>query len=263
MFDAFYIGATGMRGQQMQIDAVAHNVANLNTVGFKRGTVSFAEIAAAIASPPGALESATATWQGTRQRVVGAGVVPSMSMSMLAGELKQTGNALDVAIDGVGYLEVTRADGSPAFTRSGQLKLTADGLMTTADGSVLTAGIEVPPDAKDLRITSDGRVTAVLEDGGEATEIGRIELVAFANPGGLRSLGDNLYAATAESGEPQSSTPGESGFGTLRQGFVEGSNVQMTDELVALMLAQRSFEMNSKVLQAADQMMAITNGLYR
>lgn len=264
MFDALYIGATGMRGQQMQIDAVANNVANLNTVGFKRSTVSFAEIVAAFAGASASLEGAPAIVASSQTgRANGAGAMPTLTLSTLAGELKQTGDPLNVAIDGSGYLELVRADGSAAYTRAGQLRVDADGWLTAADGSPLAARIEVPADARDLHIAADGRVTAVLADGADPTELGRIELIGFANPSGLQSLGDNLYAATAQSGEPQTAVAGEQGFGILRQGFVEGSNVQMTDELVTLMLAQRAFEMNSKVIQAADQLLAITNGLYR
>lgn len=263
MFDALYIGATGMRGQQMQIDAIAHNVANLNTVGFKRSTVSFAEIAAALADAsvlPTGLP--TITSNPDVNRATGNGAMPTLTLSTTMGELKQTGDPLSVAIDGPGYLEVIRADGSPAYTRSGQLRVNSDGWLAAADGSPLAAHIEVPTDARELRIAFDGRVTAVLSEGGDPTELGRIELVGFANPSGLEALGGNLYIPTERSGEAQTAVD-ELGFGSLRQGFLEGSNVQMTDELVSLMLAQRAFEMNSRVIQAADQLLAITNGLYK
>jgi flagellar basal-body rod protein FlgG len=264
MFDALYIGATGMRGQQMQIDAVAHNVANLNTVGFRRSSVSFAEIAAAlINSNQNQVDGTSTTSDSTATRMVGAGAMPTMLMSTQPGELKRTGDAMNVAIDGPGFLEVIRPDGSSAYTRAGQLKIDANGDLATVDGMRLAAGVHVPTDVYDLRIDANGKVSGFLPNRGDAVDLGQIDIVGFANAAGLTTLGDNLYAATAQSGDPQLATPGSSGFGSLRQGFLEGSNVQMTDELVTLMLAQRGFELNSKIVQAADQMLAITNGLYR
>jgi flagellar basal-body rod protein FlgG len=266
MFDALYIGATGMRGQQMQIDAIAQNVANLNTVGYRRRTVSFAEIAAAIAqgsevavgsSSPVSMSSIST------MRSAGAGAMPSLFLSNAPGELKPTNDALALAIEGVGFLEVTRVDGSPAYTRAGQLRINEDGMLAISDGSPLAARIQIPSDAHDLRIGTDGTVSALVGDRTDPIELGVIELSSFANPSGLKPLGDNLYAATEQSGEAHAAPAGEAGTGTFKQGFVESSNVQMTDELVNLMLAQRAFELNSKIIQAADQMLGIANGLYR
>jgi flagellar basal-body rod protein FlgG len=266
MFDALYIGATGMRGQQMQIDAIAQNVANLNTVGYRRRTVSFAEVAASIASGANinVMSDATQTTStADAMRVLGAGAMPTVTLSNLPGELKQTSDPLSVAIDGVGFLEVTRPDGSPAYTRAGQLRVNADGMLANADGSPLAAHIQIPSDAHDLRIDPHGVVSATVGDSADPIELGKIELAEFSNAASLKPLGDNLYAATEQSGEARVAAAGELGMGTLKQGFVENSNVQMSDELVNLMLAQRAFELNSKIIQAADQMLGIANGLYR
>jgi flagellar basal-body rod protein FlgG len=177
--------------------------------------------------------------------------------------LRQTGNALNIAIDGEGMFEVTRADGAPAYTRAGQLHIAADGMLATADGSLLASRIQIPADAHALNVAANGVVTATVGDSADPIELGKIDLVNFSNSAGLKPIGDSLFVSTAQSGDPQSAAPGEAGMGILKQGYLENSNVQMTDELVNLMVAQRSFELNSKVIQAADQMLGITNGLYR
>ncbi|HYM34759.1 MAG TPA: flagellar hook-basal body complex protein [Steroidobacteraceae bacterium] len=270
MFDALYIGATGMRGQQMQIDAIAQNVANLSTVGYRRRTVSFAEIAAALSntnatSADGTTNTSTngLTLLPMSLQLTGAGAIPSTTISNAAGQLTQTNDPMSLAIDGPGFIEVTRADGSPAFTRAGKLRINDDGMLATNDGSPLAAHIQVPSDAHDLSINAQGAVTAMVGDQQDPVDLGVINLATFSNPSGLKPLGDNLYAATDQSGDPHVNQAGDSGMGILKQGFVESSNVQMSDELVNLMLAQRGFELNSKVIQAADQMLGIVNGLFR
>ena len=258
MTDALYVAATGMRAHQTQVDTIANNVANVNTTGFRRETVSFSSVMAALQTgatdPLGASVRANLTARG-------AGAIASLQLSTNGGELKQTQQPLDVAIDGSGFFEVTLPDGSPAYTRAGALSVTADGLLAGA-GLPLAGRIAVPADAGDLRITADGHVLANLPDR-ENVELGTIELASFANPAGLEAMGDNLFRATGSSGETQLAAPGESGNGTLRQGYLESSNVQLVDELVSLMVAQRGFEMNSKIVQAADQMLGIANALYQ
>jgi len=256
MFDALYVGATGMRGQQLQIDTIAHNIANLNTTGFRRGVLSFSEITAAAA------ESAAAT-EASPSRLRGAGVLASVVASSVPGELKQTSELMNVGIDGLGFMEVVRADGTLAYTRAGNLTVNADGLLAAEGGVPLSARIQVPSDAREINIGPDGRVSILAGDDQDRIEIGQIELAAFPNPSALTAAGGSLYSASAEAGQPQVAVPGELGLGTLRQGFIEGSNIQLTDELVTLLLAQRAFELNSRVIQAADQMLSITNGLYR
>ena len=261
MLDALYVGATGMRGQQLQIDTIAHNLANVNTVGFRRGVVSFSEVTAALAATSG-LDGVSNT-RGFANGLRGSGVAGEVMLSLLAGELKQSGEPLDLAIDGVGFIEVIRADGTPAYTRAGKLAVNGDGLLAAADGSALASRIEIPSDSREIQISPDGRVSVLASDQEEPIEVGQIDLVAFSNPSALRAAGSNLYVAEAAAGEPQVAAPGELGMGLLRQGFVESSNVQLADELVTMMVAQRAFEMNARVVQAADQMLSITNSLYR
>lgn len=259
MTDALYVGATGMRAQQKQVDTIANNIANVNTNGFRRETVNFSTVMAALQSgATDPLGSAVRAQLEAR----GAGALASLQLSTNGGELKQTQQPLDVAIEGSGFFEVLMPDGTPAYTRAGALSLNADGLLTAAGGLPLSARIGIPPDASNLRITREGRVIANLPDRLDV-ELGNIELAAFANPGGLESIGENLYRPTGASGEMQLVEPGAAGNGGLRQGYLESSNVQLVDELVALMVAQRGFEMNSKVVQAADRMLGITNALYQ
>ncbi len=259
MTDALYVGATGMRAQQTQVDTIANNLANVNTVGFRRESVNFSSVMAA-------LQSGAADPLGTALRdnleARGAGALASLQLSTNGGELKPTQQPLDVAIEGSGFFEVLLPDGTPAYTRAGAFSLNSDGMLASAGGLPLSARVAVPPDASNLRITRDGLVIADLPDRRDV-ELGNIEIAAFANPAGLQSIGDNLYRPTESSGEMQLGAPASAGNGALRQGFLEASNVQLVDELVSLMVAQRSFEMNSKVVQAADQMLGITNSLYR
>jgi flagellar basal-body rod protein FlgG len=263
MNDALYIAAAGMRAHQAEVDAISHNVANISTPGFKRERVDYAAVSSAIVATSEADSADVVAAAVAPEASRGAGTVASTRISMLAGELRNTGEPLDVAIDGTGFLEVVRADGSPAYTRAGSLKLDANGQLTLADGTPLASRVDVSPDTKQIFIDTDGRVRAVVGDSSAPAEIGRFDIVSFANPEGLESIGNNLYAPTAESGQAQVGSPGENGLGVLRQGYVESSNVQLTDELVSLMVAQRGFEMSSRVAQAADQMLAITNSLYR
>jgi len=258
MTDALYVAATGMRAHQTQVDTIANNVANVNTTGFRRETVNFSSVMAALQS--GATDPLGTSVRDTLASR-GAGAIASLQLSTNGGELKQTQQPLDVAIDGRGFFEVTLPDGTPAYTRAGALSLDTDGMLASA-GLPLSGRIAVPADANDLRITPDGRVLANLPDR-QDVELGNIELAGFANPAGLESMGDNLFRATASSGEMRLGTPGETGNGSLRQGYLESSNVQLVDELVSLMVAQRGFEMNSKIVQAADQMLGITNALYQ
>ena len=259
MTDALFVGATGMRAHQTQVDTIANNVANVNTVGFRREAVNFSSVMAALQS--GASDPLGAQLQSSL-RARGAGAIASLQLSTNGGELKQTSQPLDLAIEGSGFFEVQLPDGSPAYTRAGALSLNADGLLSTAAGLPLSSRIAVPADVNNLRIAANGHVTADLPTRA-GVELGEIETANFANPAGLESIGDNMYRATTASGQMQLGTPGDAGSGTIRQGYLESSNVQLVDELVSLMLAQRGFEMNSKIVQAADQMLGITNALYR
>ena len=257
MFDALYVGATGMRAHEGHIGVIANNLANVNTTAYRREIVTFSELAASLST----VEPMALT-EGQVARVRGAGSITQISASQQPGELKLTGEPLDIAIDGPGYIEVVRVDGSPAFTRAGVLRIDPDGWLTVADGSMLAARIEIPPDSSTVIVEPDGRIQVQVDAQG-LYEVGQLELVTFQNPAGLEVAGDNLLVHTPAAGQMSAGRPGEDGFGILRQGALESSNVQLVDEIVAMLLAQRAFEMNSRVLQAADQMMAITNGLFR
>lgn len=259
MFNSLYIAAAGMAANQTAVDTIANNLANLNTIGFRRGIVSFSEISSHLS--PSALDPAALPPQGASAS--GAGSIATTSLSMLPGAMQTSDQPLNVAISGAGFFEVLRADGTPAYTRAGALEVNSNGLLAVADGSPLSAQIEVPPDAQNIQIGSDGTVTALVGNATMPTQLGRIQLVNFANPGALIPAGDTLYTAPPEAGAAQAGTPGTSGLGNLQQGYLESSDVQLSQEMVSLMLAQRGFELNSRVVQTADQLWSLTNGLVR
>ena len=258
MFDALSIGATGMQAQQLNVETIANNLANANTVGFKKGRVGFTDLMvreAARAGQPVSAEAATA------QRL-GAGVgVTSVSKVFDSGELKKTDAPLDLAIRGDGFIEVMMADGSSSFIRGGSLQVNKDGMLANAAGLPLKSQIAIPDNAQSVSIGADGRVLVTLPNQSTPIEAGRIDLVRFASPSQLASQGDNLYRATDASGEPALARAGEDGAGTLAQGYLESSNVKMVDEMVNLMLAQRAYEASLKVVQAADEMLGLVNNL--
>jgi flagellar basal-body rod protein FlgG len=259
MFDSLYIGATGMVAHQNELDAIANNIANINTVGFRRGVVSFEEVSSQlIPTALGPLAPAAVRNAASAQ---GAGSVAQTSLSTLAGPLESTGQELDVAINGAGFFEVLGHDGTPAYTRAGSLQVNSDGLLATADGSPLASQIRVPADAQSIVIGADGKLTATLPNSTTPVLLGRIELVNFPNPAALTAAGNTQYTAPPEAGTAQSGAPGTQGLGQLQQGYLETSDVQMTQEMVTLMLAQRGYELNSKVVQAADQLWSLVNSL--
>jgi flagellar basal-body rod protein FlgG len=264
MNDALYIAATGMQTQQLGVDTIANNIANVNTPGFKKGRVEFTEIVLRQAGSLGALGVDGAGGPLAEPTGVGFGTgVAAVSKVFELGDVKQTGSAFDVAILGDGFLEVTMPDGSSAFSRGGTLRVNADGLLADAAGHPLRPGISVPSNATGLVVDGQGRVLVGLPGRQEPQESGQLELVRFANPGGLVAEGDGIYRASARSGEPIPGRASEDGLGAIAQGYLEGSNVKMIDELVGLMLAQRAYEANVKVVQAADEMLGLVNGLRR
>jgi flagellar basal-body rod protein FlgG len=259
MLDSFYIASIGMHAHQTQIDAISQNVANLNTNGYRREIVSFASLS----GTDGFGAAGRTTEAAMLGDVRGGGVTTQTGYSTLAGALTQTHGALDVAIDGVGFIEVTRADGSPAYTRAGSLMVNAQGMLATQAGDVLAAKIAVPPDAQTVTIAPDGHVYTVPANSTTQVDLGQIDLVEFPNPQGMLAAGGTLYVPGPESGDPHAAAPSTNGLGALRSGYLESSNVDMTTELTTLMLAQRGFELNSRVVQAADQMLSTASALYR
>ena len=266
MNDALYIAATGMQTQQLAVDTISNNLANAQTPGFKSGRVNFQELmyrdvaahdhAGRMTHAHGVAEdAATATFeQGT-----GVGVA-SMFKDFTAGAVATNGGAMNLAIKGDGFLEVQAADGSTAYWRGGLLQVNADGWLATAQGQVLKPQIRVDAKAGDLVIAADGTVS-IHKTGAADVEVGQLSLQVFSNAAGLKPLGDALYQATTASGDASPVRPTDSGAGQLVQGGVEQSNVNLVDEMVNLMMAQRAYEMNVKVIQTADEMVGMSNNL--
>jgi flagellar basal-body rod protein FlgG len=259
MIDALYIGATGMAAQQTAVDTISNNLANVNTSAYKKSRVSFEDMVYRSLVSKNILESVD---QPDSKR--GSGVaVTGVGKLFTLGDLKQTDNVFDVAIKGQGFLEVLMPDGNVAFTRAGTLEINRDGLLAAPGGNPLKQMIRVPPDTTQLTIDANGMVRAIVPNEKDAVELGQLELAMFPNPAGLNPAGDNLYLATDASGVASFSKPGEDGTGLLAQGYLEASNVKLVDEMVSLMLAQRAYEVNAKVVQAADDMLAMSNNLRR
>lgn len=255
MIDSLYISASGLRGQQQQIDTISNNVANLQTPGFKRSRVSFIDMA--VQQPVASLDGSVAPSKGAGTRV--AATLADFS----SGDMRMTRNPLDLAIDGAGFLELQDANGQLRYTRAGQLKTDAEGFLASVSGHRLSAGIQLPLDASDLRIAADGEVTAMLPGETERTSFGHIELALFGSADALESMGENLFGLTDPSVVPALSRPGEHGAGQLLQGFLELSNVDLVDEMSSLVLAQRAYQLNARVLQASDQVLETINNLRR
>lgn len=254
MLNSLYIGATGMQAQQQNVDTIANNLANVNTTGYKKGRVSFSD----------AFYKMSATSAMGDGRLTGLGTqVRGTTKSFVAGDIKQTGGTLDVAIRGNGFLEVQMPDGSTAYTRHGALQLTKDGLLGTSGGYALKQQIRIPVDATQTVIDATGKVSVQLPNGRDLVEVGQLELANFANSETLDPIGDNLYASSQRSAQIVVVKPGEQGTGTLAQGYLEASNVQLAEEMVNLVLAQRAYELNAKIIQTSDEMLSISNNLRR
>lgn len=262
MMRGLWTSAAGMIGQQKLVDVIANNLANVNTVGYKKSRVDFEDLVyqtLKLAGTPAApeLRRPAGVELGTGVRVA---VTPRM-FSM--GNLQVTGNPLDLAISGDGFFQILLPDGRIAYTRDGTFKKDAEGSVVTSNGYRLYPPVTLPPDAEEISITSDGRILVKVPGAAEAVEVGRIELVRFVNPAGLRSIGKNLFLQTPASGEPMVGTPGKEGFGEIVQGALEMSNVNIVDEMVGLIVAQRAYEFNARGVQTADAMLATANALKR
>lgn len=253
MNDALYIAATGMHAHQKSVEAVANNLVNVNTPGFKAGKTAFVDLVYRGLQPAAA--GGPELWQGSGVSV--ADIVRSFA----PGELRRTEQALDLAIDGEGFIEVGDVAGATLYTRGGSLKVNADGLLATADGYPLKPAIHVGQDVRTLTIGGDGTVSIASGKQERLVEVGKIELVRFADLSGLAHMGGNLYRPTEHSGDAIYGRSGEDGTGVLVQGALETSNVKLIDEMVGLMAAQRAYESSVKVIQAADEMLAMSNNL--
>ena len=253
MIPALFTASTGMIGQQMYVDTVANNIANVNTNGFKKNRVDFQDLLYQELRPAGAEFVAGSTVPTGIQ--VGMGSRPvSAAKVFKQGDLVNTGNQTDIAIEGAGFFQISMPDGSTAYTRDGAFKVDSNGNLVTADGFQLTPTITIPAETVSTTIGSDGTVTC-LNQAGTSTNVGTIQLANFPNPQGLKSMGKNLYTETPASGTPTTGTAGLAGLGQITQGFLELSNVQIVEEMVNLILAQRAYEMNSKAIGVGDSML--------
>ncbi|MBO6575835.1 MAG: flagellar basal-body rod protein FlgG [Rhodothermales bacterium] len=260
MLRALYTAALGMSAQQQGVDNIANNLANANTTGFKRTNLVFQDLLYENVQSAGIEEGVDPASTSSLQIGQGAAAIASVK-SFVQGSLNDTGNALDLAMNGDGFLQVKRPDGSIAYTRDGTLTMNADGLIVTQSGLVLEPEIQVPPEVAELRIAQDGQVFVRLQNEPNGFELGQIELARFTNPAGLNPIGGNLYEQTDTSGEPFIGTPGQDGLGTIMQGYLEASNVDVVQEMVNLITAQRAYEINSKMVTTSEQMLQIANQL--
>ncbi|MEP1586264.1 MAG: flagellar basal-body rod protein FlgG [Tateyamaria sp.] len=253
---ALQIAATGMLVQQMRVETISNNLANMSTTGYNARRAEFADLHYQQAARPGSISASDGTVLPTGVQL-GLGARPTaVAVQLAQGSLAATGGDLDVAIDGRGFIEVTLPTGLTAYTRDGGLKRTGEGVIVTSDGYPVSPEIVIPTDARSLSISTDGEVYAYFEGTVAGELIGQFNLTGFANAKGLEALGSNLFSETEASGPPITTTPGLDGLGTLRQGYLEESSVDAVREITELIAAQRGYEMNSKVISAADQMMS-------
>ena len=256
--NALQIAASGMSAQQMKVEVVSNNLANMSTTGYNARRADFADLMYQQVQRPGTISSQDGTMLPTGVQL-GLGVRPSsVSVVLAQGTLSQTGGDLDVAIEGRGYIEVTLPSGGAAYTRDGALKRSADGQVVTADGYAVAPGLTIPTDAKSISINSNGEVYAYFTDQVEPALLGQITLATFTNEKGLEATGSNLFIESPASGPAAIGTPGLEGVGLLRQGYLEESSVDAVREVTELIKAQRGYELNAKVITAVDQMMSTT-----
>jgi flagellar basal-body rod protein FlgG len=261
MLRAFSTAATGMTAQQMMVDVIANNLANINTTGFKRSQIDFQDLLYIKMRESGIEEASGINSPGGLE--IGNGVRAASTIKVYStGEFENTGRKLDIAIRGEGFLQITLPNGDIKYTRDGSLQLNANGQLVTTTGYPIEPAITVPTDAVTVDIGKDGGVN-VSDSTGTTSVVGTLQLVRFPNPSGLTNEGDNLLAETEASGSPTTGTAGENGFGTIQSGFLEKSNVQMVTELVNLITAQRAYEINSRAIRVGDDMLQTANNMVR
>jgi flagellar basal-body rod protein FlgG len=251
---SLWISKSGLEAQQFNVDIISNNLANVTTNAYKRQRPIFEDLLYQTLRQPGAQSSQLTEYPTGLQ--VGTGVAPVATVRIFTnGNLQQTGNSLDLAIDGRGFFQILQQDGTLAYTRDGAFQLDSEGQVVTSTGYLLQPALQIPSDALSITIGSDGTVSVTQPGSPTPTQIGNIQLADFVNPGGLQSRGSNLYLETASSGPPNVNDPGTTGLGLLNQGFVETSNVSVTEELVNLITAQRAFEINSRAVETSDEML--------
>jgi len=260
MIRSLWTGTTGMHSQQLNIDVIANNLANVSTTGFKKSKADFQDLLYQTLKVPGSQSSPDT--ESPTGILIGLGSKPAAVTKVFTqGDLILTENELDVAIEGEGFLQVEMPNGNTAYTRSGALKRDSNGRITTSDGYPILPAITIPDGATQITISENGIVSATIGDDTTSTELGTLELAIFTNNAGLSAEGKNLFLETAASGTAQTGIPGEDGYGTLLQTYLEGSNVNIVEELASMITTQRAYEINSKTIQTSDEMMQTTNNL--
>lgn len=263
MFRSLFTAASGMQAQQFNLDTIANNLANASTAGFRRRRLQFQDLLYQNMVMPGTAATQQTTVAAGLQIGLGSRSAAS-EIIQLQGDLSQTGNPLDLTIEGQGFFQVTLPTGETAYTRSGTFHMDAQGNVVTAEGNPMEPSLTIPQGATSITIGTDGTVSVTLAGQQAAQQVGSIQLALFANPGGLNSVGKNLFLATTASGDPIIGTPGGGeGLGELQQGYLEQSNVSVVDEFIQMIVAQRSYEANSRVVRAADEMFQLVNNLGR
>ena len=254
MHPALYVSKTGLSAQDMSLTTISNNLANASTVGYKRGDAVFQDLLYQVKREPGALNSQNSQLPSGLQ--LGTGVrIEGTTKQFTQGSLEVTEQALDMAVNGRGFFQVILPDGTTSYTRDGQFQVNSNGEVVNASGNLLDPPITIPNNASNVTIGEDGIVSATINGTTTPQQVGQITTVDFINPQGLKAIGNNLFRETEASGNPQSGTPGLSGFGTVKQGMLEQSNVDTVKELVDMITVQRAYEMNSKVVSTADQML--------
>lgn len=260
MIRSLWTGTTGMHSQQLNIDVIANNLANVSTTGFKKSKADFQDLLYQTMKVPGSQSSADT--ESPTGILIGLGVKPAAVTKVFTqGDLILTENELDIAIEGQGFLQVELPNGNTTYTRSGALKRDSSGRLTNSDGYPILPAITIPDGSRQITISETGVVSAILDDDTESTELGTLELASFTNAAGLSAIGKNLFEETSASGTATTGTPGDDGYGTLLQSYLEGSNVNIVEELANMITTQRAYEINSKTIQTSDEMMQTTNNL--
>ncbi|MBE9527749.1 MAG: flagellar basal-body rod protein FlgG [Proteobacteria bacterium] len=262
MIRALWTASTGMEAQQINIDVIAHNLANVNTTAFKRSRADYQDLLYQEMKSAGASSS--------QDTIVPTGIQVGQGVKMVStaklfdqGNFRQTGNSFDLGIEGDGMFQVVLPDGTTAYTRTGEFKIDADGRLVTSDGYLVEPAITIPSDSLTISVSADGIISVTQPGSATPTQVGNLELARFINPSGLKSMGKNLMTITGASGDATTASPGTDGVGTIAQGFLEMSNVSVVEEMVNMIAAQRAYEINSKAIQAADEMLQTANSMKR
>jgi flagellar basal-body rod protein FlgG len=259
---ALRTAATGMAAQQLSVDLISHNIANVNTTGFKKSRPEFQDLMYQVIKGSGSSQDPNLHQPSEVQ--IGNGAVPVATAKNFAqGDIQPTNNPLDLAIQGDGFFQIRRTDGTIGYTRDGTLKISSEGMLVTSQGYAIEPAITFPTDAASISIGRDGVVEAMVPGDSQPSKVGQLELAKFVNAGGLRPIGDNLFIETPASGQPVVGTSSSEGFGEIHQGYLESSNVDVVEEMVNMIVAQRAYEINSKTIKTVEDMLTMANNLTR